>query len=175
MAGRRSKDKKLKDIEGSRDRLPGKTERAENLAHIPAQAPKIPDYFAENALLKAVWVDVVNDLDRLNRLTITDSGVVQSYCVALAEMEETSREIQFLQKRQEAAREEGKGRFTPEMAELSKAINKARAVRSKAMEQARKNAIEMGCTPASRSRVPSLLQADLFDQKKGKNSFHGFN
>lgn len=158
MAGRRKKDEITKEVTGAK-------QRPEPTVHVPAQAPPMPQYFKDDARLVAVWVEVVTDMDRLNILARTDSGTVEAYCITLERIRRLQAEIMREGEVYESRTANGPKIYkNPKIDILQKCVTILKQY-----------AIEMGCTPASRSKVPSLLQADLFDRKEGKNSFAGFN
>lgn len=156
MAGRRKKDKIIKDVTGAK-------ERSVPTVHVPAEAPPMPDYFKQDALLCAVWIEVVTDLDRLNVLSRTDSGTVEAYCITLERMRRLQVQIMAEGESYKTNTKSGPRRLkNPDVDTLMKTI-----------QQLKSYAIEMGCTPASRSKVPNLLQKDLF--QADHNRFAGYN
>lgn len=154
--GRRKKDAIIKDVTGAK-------ERPEVTVHVPAEAPPMPAYFKENADLAGVWIEVVTDLDRLNVLSRTDSGTVEGYCICLERMRRLQKRVIEEGESYLTKTKDGPRRFkNPDVGTLMDTIR-----------QLKQYAIEMGCTPASRSKVPSLIQKDLFE--RDNNRFAGFN
>lgn len=160
MSGRRKIPGEIKDVTGARQRTPAPAAQA----LIPAEAPPMPAYIAENDQLKAVWIEVVTDLDRLNRLNRTDSGTVESYVISLERVRRLQAKVMKEGESYSVDTDNGTRYFKhPDMDTLLKS-----------MQQLKGLAIEMGCTPASRGNVPNLIQADLFDGKES-NRFSRFN
>lgn len=160
MSGRRKTPNEIKDVTGARQRP---TVPAPQVL-IPAEAPPMPAYIAENEKLKAVWVEVVTDLDRLNRLNRTDSGTVECYVITLERVRRLQADIMAKGESYEVRTDSGTRLYKhPNMDTLLKS-----------MQQLKGLAIEMGCTPASRGNVPNLIQSDLFEGKES-NRFSRFN
>ncbi len=150
MAGRRPKDNVVKMVTGTRgaDKQPPK---------IPAEAPPCPSYF--DAKTKKVWNEVVNDLERVGRLTRCDSGTIEAYVLTLARVRKMQAEVQKHGEIYEARTKDGM-RFYK---------NPAMDVLNQSLTQLRNYAVEMGCTPASRGKVTQLGLPGL-----DGNEFNGF-
>ncbi len=156
MAGRRKKDKIIKDITAAK-------ERPTETILLTAEAPPMPVYFKKSKSLMSVWNEVVTDLDRLNILSRTDAGTVEAYCILLDRMRRLQAQVMLEGESTATKTKTGMRRFkNPDVDTLSKTI-----------QQLRQYAVEMGCTPASRSKVPNLIQPGLFDQKE-KNRWDSF-
>jgi len=157
MAGRRKKDDITKGITGAK-------ERPKEVILLTAEAPPMPEYFKKSKSMVCVWHEVVTDLDRLNILSRTDAGTVEAYCILLDRM----RRLQAL------VMEEGESTATKTKTGMRRFKNPDVDTLSKTIQQLRQYAIEMGCTPASRSKVPNLIQPGLFD-KKEENRWATYN
>lgn len=159
MAGRRKADKKTKEITGAKT-------RPEPEVIVVAEAPCMPEYFKKSKTLPLIWGDVVEDLDRLNILSRTDAGTVEAYCITLDRMRRMQAQIM----------EEGESYLTKTKNGPRRLKNPDVDTLMKCVQQLKAYAIEMGCTPASRSKVPSLLQPSLFENdKKSGGRWANFN
>lgn len=150
MSGRRKKSEITKEVEGAKS-------RPRDTVMMTAEAPPMPAYFKKSKTLPKVWNEVVTDLDRLNILSRTDAGTVEAYVILLDRM----------RRLQERIDQEGESTATQTRTGMRRFKNPDVDTLSKTIQQLRQYAIEMGCTPASRSKVPNLVQPGLFDMPKG--------
>ncbi len=159
MSGRRKDDPITRDLKdgGAKHAVP---------VHIPAEAPPMPEYFKESATLPPVWNEVVIEFDRINILAKTDGAAVEVVCILL---DQVRRNKQFLIQNGETYFVDTKtGRRSFKRPEYD--------ILKDSMLRLKTYLIELGATPASRKKVPSLLQADLFAKgKDSKNAWSDFN
>jgi len=160
MTGRRKTAPEIKDVTGARQRQ--NAPAAQSL--IPAEAPPMPAYIEESLQLRAVWIEVVTDLDRLNRLNRTDSGTVEAYVINLERVRRLQAKV--LKEGESYAVDTDNGRRYFKHPDMDTLL--------KSMQQLKGLAIEMGCTPASRGNVPNLINGDLFEGREN-NRFAKFN
>lgn len=158
MAGRR------KDDQVTRDLKDGDAKGAVQV-HIPAQAPPMPEYFNKSPTLKGVWAEVVVEFDRINVLAKTDGAAIEVICILL---DQVRRNKEFLIENGETYMVDTKtGTRSFKRPEYD--------ILKDSMLRLKTYLIEIGATPASRPKVPSLLQADLFNQgKDSKNPWSSF-
>lgn len=157
MAGRREKDsiaKALTDDQHAKA-VP---------VHIPASAPPMPEYFKKSQSLPEVWNFIVSDFERINVLAKTDGALIETLCVLLDQFRRmTVFLIENGETYQVKTKTDSRSFKRPEYD-----IRKDTLLRLQSM------LIELGATPASRSKVSSLLQGDLFGADAKKNSWNGF-
>jgi P27 family predicted phage terminase small subunit len=158
MSGRRKSDPITRDLKD------GNARHGANV-HIPAEAPPMPDYFNKSETLPAVWREIVVRFDQMSILALTDGPTVEAYCILVDQMR---RMKEFLAVNGETYTADMKNGFR-HLKRPEYDILKDTMLRLKTF------AIEIGATPASRGKVPSLLQGDLFKGgKDGKNSWADF-
>ncbi len=153
MAGRRNRDQTAKDLAD-----PGAAHAP--ALHFRAEAPPMPGYVAEDENLKKVWIEVVTDFDRIKILARTDTGTIEAYCICLDQMR---RMRAFLTKNGETYESKtptGTRYYKrPECDLLKESLLRLKSYLT-----------ELGASPASRPKVPSGLQADLFEKGEGSKN-----
>ena len=152
MAGRRKKEKVAKDLKDTRA-------AHAPVVHIPAEAPPMPEYFKKSESLVKVWNEIVTDFDRISILATTDRATIEGFCILIDQMRRMKIAIIELGGEVYTCNTKtGTRRYkAPEYEILKETLLRLKAY-----------AIELGGSPASRSKVSSLLQADLF--KHGSES-----
>lgn len=125
----------------------------------------MPEEFSASTTLPKVWADVVNDFSRLNILARTDTGCIEVYCILLDQVRRMKEYLIANGETYEVETKTGLRTFKRPEYDILK----------DSMLRLKSYAIELGATPASRGKVPSLLQADLFGGKESKaNSWSNF-
>lgn len=118
-----------------------------------AEAPTMPAHFKESKTLPILWKEVVEDMDRMNMLARTDMGTVAIYVDNLHRVFELQHILLKLESPYSKIKTQYGEKIVshPAFADLHKCNNTHI-----------KYAEKMGCTPGSRSSVPSLMNGELF-------------
>jgi P27 family predicted phage terminase small subunit len=154
MRGRKPLPSKIIDIRGGSKltHRPSRTGEPEP----PAVIPKCPSFLDKEA--KKEWRRMAKELYDLGMITRIDRAVLAKYCESYSQWAQASRKIQAMGM---IYKTPGKistvtlknGTVKQTQTGGFPMINPYFSIANRAKEQMEKSAIEMGCTPSSRSRV----------------------
>jgi P27 family predicted phage terminase small subunit len=139
MRGRPRKPSGLKILEGNRGRRPLQPE-PEPIKGAPDMPPGLPEGAA------GIWQQLVGELDRLGILTQIDGLVLEGACRGAAEARWADTQRAALQNKIDAGEEEITQQVVYRLAILN-------ALSKKGWQQWKSFGVEMGLTPASRSKL----------------------
>ena len=152
MAGRRKQGNVVDMTKGSKRKAGGK--RKDSKGEQPSlkpEAPEIPDHLRDAEA--AVWKSVVSELERLNILSKIDGGFIETYVSMLTRYHEIK--IIIEDEGYTLHRKTKTGTIIVDHPLLKHVHAHEKSLKA--------HAIEMGMTPASRSRVNGMVQKDLFE------------
>jgi P27 family predicted phage terminase small subunit len=158
---RTSKPSNLKLIEGNRGK------RAKN------NAEPDPDYLNDLTapgwlpdIAKTVWNEVAPELRKVRLLTTVDVQALGMACIAIAQyrlaVEKAGNDLVQITSAKEEKPDDGKDQKPQEKTGGGQMINPWLMVQSMSFKQAMAVLTQFGMTPASRTRVVSSPQQDLF-------------
>ena len=107
----------------------------------PPGAPTIPPQVADDPVAKAEWSEITNILHGMGLLTRADKTMLMVYCETFARYRRAAEKV----------REYGEIILTPE--KKYPQVSPYMAVLNRAQDQLTKLLVEMGLTPAARSRL----------------------
>lgn len=158
MAGRRPKPTRLKILTGN----PGKKRLPVGEPQPDVEALRCPKWLSDGA--KAEWRRTVPKLVKLRITTNVDRGILEGYCEAHAEFEESTR---LIKEQGHIIEEDRFNRDGEKIGTITK-VNPLVRVRREALILMRQYATELGMTPASRPKLAGAAKP------KEQNSMRAF-
>ena len=153
MPGRRPKPTALRELEGNPGHRP-----LNRLEPKPTGIPVCPNYL--DAEGKREWKRISRELIAVGLLTSVDRAILASYCEAWSRWSQATRELH------ELASAKGKSVLVIATKSGNAIQNPLIGIINVAADQMRKLAVELGLSPASRSRLqiePQHKDADPFE------------
>jgi P27 family predicted phage terminase small subunit len=158
MRGRKKIPTEIKELRGTAraDRKTPAQMKPDPFQNIPMP----PEHLGEIA--QAEWINIVSNYAKLNMLSSLDASMIASYCTLIEQYIEANTELKAQSKIVQVFNADGSVKGTT--------ANPLIKIANEALDRALKIAVELGLTPASRTKIsvsiinkPDFEQADEFD------------